>query len=61
MPWMWEVEDLAVGEVDWHALYLALKKANGEVKGLRNRERVWRYVERVCGRIEWFRGKGRIG
>ena len=49
---MWEIEDLPVGEVDWHALYMTVKAASRDLKGLRKRKSVWRCVEKICAKME---------
>ena len=59
LPWIWEVEDFPITEVDWHALYLVMKAASEELKGLKNRKRVWGFVSRACERIEHFTGEGK--
>ena len=42
---MWEVEDVPVGKVDWHKLYCTVKFGWVDLKGLRNRKRIWEDVE----------------
>ena len=44
MPWMWEAEDMPRGSVDWHKFYCTVKFGWLGLKGLRNRERIWKDV-----------------
>ena len=43
---------------DWHLLYKEIKKA--KLKGLKNRERIWRDVGAVVEQISRLREEGRI-
>lgn len=61
MPWMWEARDLPLAEIDWHALYVELKSGSADLKGLRNRKRIWLYLEEVIRRIQKYRDEGKIG
>ena len=60
MPWLYEVKDLDVAEIDWYSFYCTLKSSWKDLKGLRNRRRIWRDVEEILGRIEEYRKKGEI-
>lgn len=46
MPWLSEVKDLDVANINWYDCCCALKS------GLRNRRRIWRDVEELIGRIQ---------
>jgi len=43
---------------NWYLLYKGIRKA--KLKGLRNRERIWRDVERIVGQIGILRDQGKI-
>ena len=60
MPWMWEVKDTDIAKVDWHSFYFRLKFCCPDLKGLRNRKRIWKDVEEIVRRIEILRSKGKI-
>lgn len=60
MPWLWEARDLSRGETDWYALYLKAKYVWADVKGLKNRKRIWGHVNEIVGRIEVHRREGEI-
>lgn len=52
MPWMWEAEDVPLGDVDWYKLYCTVKFGWVGLKGLMNRKRIWKDVEEIVRRIE---------
>lgn len=54
MPWFWELDELPVA-VHWFQLYKKLKFCWGNLKGLRNRKRIWKDVSAIIERIEPFR------
>ena len=60
MPWLFEMGDLDVASVDWYEWYCKWKSDWGDLKGLRNRRRIWRDVEEIVSRIEKFRKEGKI-
>jgi hypothetical protein len=60
-PWMWEVEDLPVGNTDWHRLYKMVKFCWQNLKGLHNRKRIWKDISEVITRMEKYRREGKIG
>jgi len=53
LPWLWEAEDLSHNHIDWFQLYSSVKLSN--LKGLRNRKRVWKDVEEIVTRMRPFR------
>ncbi|CAD6571131.1 MAG: hypothetical protein ASARMPREDX12_004138 [Alectoria sarmentosa] len=61
MPWLFEVKDLEMARIDWYEWYCTWKKGGGDLKGLRNRRRIWRDVEEIVSRITRFRKEGKIG
>lgn len=60
MPWLYEVKELDVAQFDWYSFYCTLKSSWKDLKGLRNRKRIWQDVEEILGRIEGYRKKGEI-
>ena len=60
MPWMWEMKDMDVDQVDWYNIYRLVKFCWAGLKGLRNRERIWRHAEEIVRRIEVARSKKEI-
>ncbi|PVH82594.1 hypothetical protein DL98DRAFT_586197 [Cadophora sp. DSE1049] len=60
MPWLWEARDLPVGNTDWYFLYTKMKFAWQNLKGVRNRKRVWKDVNEIVARIEKYRKEGNI-
>ena len=60
MPWFFEAKDLDVAKYNWHELYCALKWSWKDLKGLRNRRRIWRDLEEILRRIEELRKDGKI-
>ena len=60
MPWLWEAEDLPVGETDWHELYCMTKHCWLGLKGLQNRKRIWKDIEEIMGKIAKYREEGKI-
>ncbi|CAD6584366.1 MAG: hypothetical protein ASARMPRED_001748 [Alectoria sarmentosa] len=62
MPWLFEVKDLDMARIDWYEWYCTWKNGGGgDLKGLRNRRRIWRDVEEIVSRITRFRKEGKIG
>ena len=55
MPWMWELEAMPVRMFDWYRLYCIVKFGWIDLKGLRNRKRVWKEVEEIVRRIGKYR------
>lgn len=60
MPWLFEVKDLDVACVDWYDWYCKWKSCHEDVKGLRNRRRIWRDVEEIVRRIQMYRKEGKV-
>ncbi|KAL2061910.1 hypothetical protein VTL71DRAFT_7288 [Oculimacula yallundae] len=60
MPWLWEVHDFPVGKTDWYFLYTKMKFGWQELKGLRNRKRVWKDINEIVTRIANYRDAGDI-
>lgn len=61
MPWLFEAKDLDVARVDWYDFYRTWKFSWRDLKGLRNRRRIWRDVEEIVRRIQRLRKEGMIG
>ena len=60
MPWLWEAKDLDIASINWYDWYCKWKSGGGDLKGLRNRRRIWRDVEEIIRRIQKFRNEGKI-
>ena len=60
MPWLFEAKDLGVAKINWYDYYCTLKSTWMNLKGLRNRRRIWRDVEEIVRRIQNFRVEGKI-
>ncbi|KAM0802346.1 hypothetical protein BDR22DRAFT_803521, partial [Usnea florida] len=60
MPWLFEVNELDMARVDWSNLYCRCKIGWRHLKGLRNRERIWRAVEEIMNITQRYREKGNI-
>jgi len=60
MPWLWEARDLPLGNTDFHRLYKLFKFCWMNIKGLKNRKRIWRDVSEVVTRIDRYRREGKI-
>ncbi|KAH7384778.1 hypothetical protein BKA64DRAFT_681415 [Cadophora sp. MPI-SDFR-AT-0126] len=60
MPWLWEAHGLPVGNTDWYFLYTKIKFAWQNLKGVRNRKRIWKDVNEIVNRIEKYRKEGKI-
>ncbi|KAI9836032.1 MAG: hypothetical protein M1819_001643 [Sarea resinae] len=52
--------ELPRDRTDWHKLFASLKRHGPEMKGLRNRRRIWKDVEEIVRRIEKGRDEGKI-
>ena len=61
MPWLFEVKDLDVARINWYECYCAFKSGCRDLKGLRNRKRIWRGVEELMRRIQVYRSEGKTG
>ena len=61
MPWLFEVKDLDAAKVNWYDCYCTVKSSWMDLKGLRNRKRIWQDVEEIVTRIENLRKEGKIG
>ena len=59
-PWLWEVEELPVQGYDWYMMYMLIKECWSNLKGIRNRKRIWRDVDEIVGRIDHYRQEGKI-
>lgn len=60
MPWLWEARDLRKDQTDWYNLYQRVKGCWQEIKGLKNRKRIWKDVNEICNRIDKGRRDGII-
>lgn len=61
MPFLFEVRNLDVPKVDWYSCYCTMKSRLGDLKGLRNRRRIWQDVEEIIRRKQNYRKDGKIG
>ena len=61
MPWLFEVKNLNVAKINWYECYCAFKSGCRDVKGLRNRRRIWQDVEELVRRIQVYRSKRTVG
>jgi hypothetical protein len=52
MPSLWEMNDLPAGEYDWCRMYNMVKHCWLQLKGLKNRKRVWKDITEIMTRIE---------
>lgn len=60
-PWkVPEMVKLPLHGTDWYQLYTLVTRNWSQLKGLRNRERIWKDVEEIVGRIQRFRAEGTI-
>lgn len=59
-PWLWEVRDMPIGETNWYKMWCKLRVAWKDLKGLRNRRRIWDDINENVRRIEEFRKQGKI-
>ena len=55
MPWLFEAKELDMAGVDWYELYCRCKIGWRHLKGLRNRERIWRAVEDIMNMTQKYR------
>jgi hypothetical protein len=60
MPWLSEVNNLQAGEYDWYRMYNMVKHCWLQLKGLKNRKRVWKDITEIVTRIENYRKEGKI-
>ncbi|KAH7039482.1 hypothetical protein B0J12DRAFT_762816 [Macrophomina phaseolina] len=60
MPWFLEARGLPADQVHWFRLYRAAKLYGGNLKGLKNRKRIWEDVEEIVTRISAYRRGGII-
>ena len=60
MPWLFEVEGLDVAKFDWYEFYCAMKSSSKNLKGLRNRKRIWQDLEEIIRRIDDLRKTNQI-
>lgn len=52
---------LPPGQTDYHLLYVLIKRHWGELRGLQNRERIWKECKGIGIMIKRMRKKGKIG
>lgn len=52
---------LPKGRTNWCRAYYEVKMNWEALRGLQNRERIWKDVEEIFRRIDVYRGEGRIG
>ena len=57
MPWLFEVQELNMAGLDWYELYCRCKNGLQNLKGLRNRKRIWRDVEELVDKIQRYRAR----
>lgn len=60
LPWLYEARELPVGNTDWFKLWNKVQTSWKDLKGLKNRRRIWTDVHEVVSRIERYRKEGRI-
>jgi predicted component of viral defense system (DUF524 family) len=60
MPWLWEALDSPIHLTDWYKLYTLMRSCWQNIKGLRNRKRIWKDVNEIVNRIERLRQDGQI-
>jgi hypothetical protein len=60
LPWLFEARDLPVGTTNWFKLWNKIRFAWGELKGMKNRKRIWKDVNEVVTRIEQYREEGKV-
>jgi hypothetical protein len=60
VPWLWEVNDLPTGEYDWYRMYNMVKHCALQLKGLKNRKRVWKDITEIVTKIENYWSEGKI-
>ena len=60
MPWLFEAQDLDVAKVNWYDWYCRWRSCGEDLKGLRNRRRIWRDVEEIVRRIQDLRDLGQM-
>ena len=60
MPWFFEARDMPASSTDWFKLYTMLKGCWQDIKGLRNRKRIWKDVNEIMDRVERYRKGGQI-
>ena len=60
MPWFWEAQELNVSNTDWHHLYRKVKFDLVNLKGMRNRKRIWKDVEEILRRVKTYRSQGKL-
>ena len=51
---------MPVAKTDWYKLYMMVKFCWINLKGLRNRKRIWKVVEEVVRKIGRYRKEGKI-
>ena len=61
MPWLFEVKELDMADIGWYELYCRCKIGCRNLKGLRNRKRIWRGVEGILDGIQKYKEEGKIG
>ena len=52
MPWLFEVKNLDVAKINWYDCYCASKAGCRDLKGLRNRRRIWQGFEELIRRTQ---------
>ena len=60
MPWLWEARDMEETKTDWYKLYTMVKGCWQDLKGLKNRKRIWKDINEILDRIEKGREDGTI-
>lgn len=60
MPWLWEARDLPAHQTDWYKMYTMVKGCWQNMKGLKNRKRIWKDVNEIVTRIGNLRADGNI-
>jgi hypothetical protein len=60
MPWLWEAHELPQRQTDWYKMYTMVRGCWQNMKGLRNRKRIWKDVNEIVSRIERSRREEKI-
>jgi hypothetical protein len=55
-----ELVSLPLMQTNWYEVYMGITRNWGQLKGLHNRERIWRDVEEIIRRVRKYRDEGVI-
>ncbi|KAL3418165.1 hypothetical protein PVAG01_09880 [Phlyctema vagabunda] len=54
------VRDVRSAKINWYTLYTNITKSWADLKGLKNRRRIWEAVNEIITRIEGYRATGKL-